>query len=92
MKTETAFERPLDEVVRLKEFIRSHQKGGCRIISKDSNCQCPLCDLDRVVAQLQWYGEIALSLSRYEKAKNDNALMACVTELMLDAGRRAFGV
>jgi hypothetical protein len=36
---------------RLKAFIREHIRGGCRIISQGDACQCPLCDLDRLLAR-----------------------------------------
>ncbi len=33
---------------RLKEFIRAHQAGGCRILSEGRACTCPLCDADKL--------------------------------------------
>lgn len=81
----------IEPVVRLRNFIQEHINGGCKIISEGSGCICPLCDLDRLIETLQWYGEHAEALSRYGTAKNDNAMLAVVTELMLDAGKRAHG-
>lgn len=37
---------------RLREFIRSCLSGGCRMLSKGAACWCPLCDVDRLVAEL----------------------------------------
>jgi type I site-specific restriction endonuclease len=37
---------------RLKEFIRKHQSGGCRMLSV-ADCQCPLCDVDRLSAHVE---------------------------------------
>ena len=31
---------------RLKNFIREHSSGGCKMFSKGSDCLCPLCDVD----------------------------------------------
>ena len=90
-KPQDEITRPLDDFVKLRDFIREHQKGGCKVISEGLECQCPLCALDRIIARLHWYGEIAGSLARYGAAKKDQAMLACITELMLDAGRKAFG-
>ncbi len=41
-----------ESYLRLQEFIRSHNLGGCRLLSVASGlvdeCNCLLCDLDRV--------------------------------------------
>jgi hypothetical protein len=36
---------------RLRHFLSN--KGGCRVLSKGDQCQCPLCDLDTLSAALQ---------------------------------------
>jgi hypothetical protein len=33
---------------RLREFVRQHSTGGCRVLSQDDACQCPLCCIDRL--------------------------------------------
>lgn len=33
---------------RIAAYIRKHSLGSCRIFSIGSQCQCPLCDLDRL--------------------------------------------
>ena len=40
---------------RLREFIRKHKHGGCRIFSEGAACLCPLCDLDRLIELLDHY-------------------------------------
>lgn len=35
---------------RLRQFIFAHTSGGCRLLSRGSDCECPLCDLDRLAA------------------------------------------
>lgn len=34
--------------IRLREFIRDHLHGRCRIFSQGSECKCALCDFDRI--------------------------------------------
>jgi hypothetical protein len=34
---------------RLYEFIRTMRPGGCKAVSLGSDCECPLCDVDRLV-------------------------------------------
>ncbi len=76
-------------VSRLKEFIQSHILGECKIISQGRNCKCPLCDLDRICDELSWYGGEAMAIQRHLQIKNTDAVMAVVTVLSLDAGKRA---
>ena len=38
---------------RLREFIREHKKGGCKVLSLGDACMCPLCDLDRIIPDTQ---------------------------------------
>lgn len=37
---------------RLKAFIRDVKPGGCAIISRGDNCQCPLCDVDNMTHEI----------------------------------------
>lgn len=48
---------------------------------------CSLCDLDKILDVLFWYREEAAAIA--QNANNDNALLASVHVLMLDAGKRA---
>lgn len=72
---------------RLRNFISAHAKDGCKILSVGKDCKCPLCDLDRILNVLRWYGEEAEAIAR--NANKDYALMSSVHVLMLDAGKRA---
>lgn len=38
---------------RLREFIRAHAPGGCRVLSKGDDCHCPLCDLDDLASAVE---------------------------------------
>ncbi len=39
---------------RLRAFIREHRPGGCKWLSKGPDaCECPLCDVDRLMAALR---------------------------------------
>lgn len=73
---------------RLRKFISDHLNGQCKVISEGSNCQCPLCDLDRIQETLKWYAEEAQALSKNMIAKQDMAVLASVKVLSLDAGKR----
>ena len=78
-------ERALDErqekaLVRLKNFVRAHNRGGCKMLSKGDECDCALCDIDYLrrlfdvvqqdVTQLKETGK---SLLRREKKMQDEA-------------------
>lgn len=43
----------LQRAERVKAFIREHQSGGCKMLSQGDACQCPLCDVDTLVAALR---------------------------------------
>ena len=73
---------------RLREFIKAHSLGGCKMFSRGEECECPLCDLDRIVNELHWYGDYAQAIAR-DFDKNTDALLASVTVLKLDAGKRS---
>lgn len=78
---------------RLQEFIREHKPmGGCKVLSLGDKCGCPLCDLDKICKELQWYSEHASAMARYVKEKKYDAIEACFTSLALDAGKRADSV
>lgn len=34
---------------RLHAFIRAKTSGGCLMLSRGADCECPLCDVDRLV-------------------------------------------
>jgi len=74
---------------RLREFIVNNINGQCKIISEGSECKCALCDLDRTQEALQWYGKEAFAILENLVKKNDMAVLASVTVLELDAGKRA---
>lgn len=40
---------------------------------------------------LEWYRDYAAAITRHMAAKNDQAVLACVTALSLDGGKRAHG-
>jgi hypothetical protein len=33
---------------RLGAFVRDHSSGGCRVLTLGDQCECPLCDIDRL--------------------------------------------
>jgi len=35
---------------RLRTFVRATRSGGCLLFSKGAACECPLCDIDRLVS------------------------------------------
>lgn len=34
---------------RLREFVREVAPGQCKKLSQGNDCECPLCDIDRLV-------------------------------------------
>lgn len=38
----------IEEISRLKNFARIRRPGGCRMLSEGADCNCPLCDIDRL--------------------------------------------
>lgn len=38
---------------RLRAFARDHKPGSCRVLSQGEACECPLCDVDVLLAELQ---------------------------------------
>lgn len=76
---------------RLRAWISERLQGGCRVLSQGSDCQCPLCDLDRMRDALQWYAAEAEACAKNSNSGNHaapHALMASVTVLALDGGKR----
>ena len=73
---------------RLREFISMHQPGGCKILSQGELCECALCDFDRIVKELHWYGDYAEAIAR-DFDKHTDALLASIIVLKLDAGKRS---
>lgn len=77
---------------RLRGFITSHMQGGCRMLSIGSACTCPLCDLGRLYDALRWYESEAKSIQKHQGSaahSAPSALLASMTVLGLDGGRRA---
>lgn len=77
---------------RLRNFIKEHSPGNCKVLSKGYACECPLCDLDRIVSELHWYGDYAAAIANdlsHPTGKKTDAVMASVTVLSLDAGKRS---
>jgi hypothetical protein len=35
-------------IERLRAFVRKQSPGQCKMLSAGSDCECPLCDLDRL--------------------------------------------
>lgn len=77
------------EISRLRAVIRATVQGGCKITSQGEQCLCPLCDLDRIAAALGWYRDYAAALNRDLRGNKTDAVMASMTALSLDAGKRA---
>lgn len=73
---------------RLKKFIQDNQQGGCKILSQGDACECPLCDLDRIVSELRWYGSYAEGIAK-DFDTHSEGVLAAVTVLKLDAGKRS---
>lgn len=74
---------------RLLKFIQDKMTpGSCRILSQGDSCKCPLCDYDNIIAALDWYGCEAKSIAKHFD-KNPEAVLASVTVLKLDAGKRS---
>ena len=40
------------ELGRLRAFAREHAPGTCKILSRNDDCLCPLCDIDRIAASI----------------------------------------
>lgn len=38
---------------RLRAFARLHEPGSCKLLSLANECQCPLCDIDRLAARIE---------------------------------------
>lgn len=74
---------------RLRNFIKEHSPGNCKVLSKGDVCECPLCDLDRIVNELHWYGDYAAAIAKDLTGKKTDAVMASVMVLSLDAGKRS---
>lgn len=77
---------------RLKAFIQQHLGGKCKILSEGSMCACPLCDLDRLYDALRWYEEETVAISNNVKLQRDQAVLASVQVLVLDAGKHSTDV
>lgn len=74
---------------RLLKFIQEKRPlGGCRCISLGHKCECPQCDYDKIIAALDWYGCEAKAIAKHFD-KNPEAVLASVTVLKLDAGKRS---
>ena len=73
---------------RLRAFVRQNLGGQCKVISLGAECQCALCDLERMYDALRWYGDEAAALAANMTAKRDMAVLASVQVLALDAGKR----
>lgn len=72
---------------RLRKFIEENQHGQCKILSLGDECECPLCDFDRITGSLKWYGEEAEALSK--NIKSPDSILASVAVLSLDAGKKS---
>lgn len=77
---------------RLIEFVRTHQIGGCKILSQGDSCICPLCDISKISDELRWYRDEAAALAYHFKKGNDLVILASLHVLVLDAGKRADSV
>ena len=77
---------------RLRKLIQEHSKGGCKMLSLGEECNCPLCDLDKITRALWWYGEEAKAITKNFKEGKESALVASVRVLSLDGGKRAEGI
>lgn len=60
-------------VARLYVFIRENIKGGCKKFSLGDKCECPLCDLDRLLEA----SNKGASMSQHTEPVN-----RCITELL----------
>ncbi len=63
---------------RIAAYIRKHSLGSCRIFSIGSQCQCPLCDLDRLF-QLTRLNEESKDGEAVELLREGDRLMASRT-------------
>ena len=73
---------------RLKKFIQDNQHGGCKILSQGDDCECPLCDFDRIISALHWYGDYVGGIAK-DFDKNTEGILAAMTVFKLDAGKRS---
>jgi hypothetical protein len=73
---------------RLEKFIRANLHGGCKMLSMGDGCECPLCDFDRIVHELHWYGSYAEGIAK-DFDKNTDGILAAMTVFKLDAGKRS---
>lgn len=74
---------------QLRKFVRANLQGGCKIMSEGAECQCALCNLDRLVAPLAWYRDEARAIAANLAINSTTAVLASVTVLSLDNGSRA---